>query len=481
MRENNKPILFLNRTRLKDEICIKLYFYGDEQIIRRIKQNDWIDYSIELGAYYTTEYKATISILQDVFDDIANVNISKLDWKKVEVSNLNLGTKNYDHTALKRIPKKEVLNIFSFKIEETTFLGFKNYFNYQTYSEVINSGVITYDRVQSIWRIKSGTNNTRKAFEILIRHYTVKLNSEITISNMDLKRLLLEQSYEKTSQYKTCPIQFLIYMQSHNYSDNTITTYHNMLLRFINAFSNKPITTINRFGTKEVNTYHEVWNQRSAPSPSLINQSVNALKLYYKAKGEREIEFENIIRPMRNKPLPIVFSKAEIEAIISITKNIKHKTILMVIYSAGLRISELINLKVNDILYDRKLIFVQKTKGRKDRYTTLAVSTEKLIKQYINEYNPKDNLFEGQYGGKYSDTSIRRVLEKAKAKVGINKKGSPHTLRHSFATHLLENGTDLRYIQELLGHSSSKTTEIYTHVSNLNLSQIKSPGDMINI
>ncbi|MBL7105162.1 MAG: tyrosine-type recombinase/integrase [Bacteroidales bacterium] len=154
---------------------------------------------------------------------------------------------------------------------------------------------------------------------------------------------------------------------------------------------------------------------------------------------------------------------------------------IFLIYSAGLRISELINMRKEDILVDRKMVFVKGGKGKMDRYTILAESALELMNDYIKEYKPEKYLFEGQYGGKYSSTSLRKILHRAKTKAGVTTPGSVHTLRHSFATHLFENGTDLRYIQELLGHSSSKTTEIYTHVSTLNISQITSPGDMINL
>ena len=190
---------------------------------------------------------------------------------------------------------------------------------------------------------------------------------------------------------------------------------------------------------------------------------------------------EQLARPKRNKPLPEVYSKDEVERLIKSVENPKHKAVLFLIYSAGLRIGEVLRLRKEDLLRDRKLLFIRKSKGRKDRYTKLAGNALILIDKYLEEVTPKEYLFEGQYGGQYSTTSIRNTLHKAKDQAGITTRGSVHTLRHSFATHLLESGTDLRYIQELLGHESSKTTEIYTHVSNLNLSKITSPGDLINI
>jgi len=195
--------------------------------------------------------------------------------------------------------------------------------------------------------------------------------------------------------------------------------------------------------------------------------------------GNRDLELKQLIRPKRNKILPSVYSQEEIGKIMSNIANLKHKLIIFLIYSSGLRIGEVINLRVEDVLFDRKLIHVRKSKGRKDRYTTLADNAINMLNIYLADENPKGYLFEGQNRAKYSDSSIRAILKTAKRKAGVKTTGSVYTLRHSFATHLLENGTDLRYIQELLGHSSSKTKEIYTHVSNLNLSQITRTGDFI--
>jgi len=480
-QNNNLPLLFLNRVNLNGEQCIKLYFYENEQITKRIKQNDWISYSIELGAYYTPEFKQTLSILQDLFEDIAKVNTNKLDWKRLEVSERVLGSKVYDQTALRKNPNKEVIHLFSFRAEERSFIGFKHYFKKTLYSDIMSSNLFLYNRANNVWQLSSKTYEIRKGIELLSKYFTIKLNSELKVSDLELKRFLWEQSYRKDSNYKACPMEFLKYMQSHNYSENSMLTYHNLVIRFLNANRGQTLDAINSFSIREINNYHEIWNQRSAPSASLVNQSVNALKLYYKVMGKRDLEFKQVVRPMRNKSLPTVFSKNEIQGIINSIENLKHKTILFIIYSAGLRISELINLQVEDVLFDRKLIFIKKSKGRKDRYSILAESAVLLLNNYIKAYKPKKYLFEGQYGGHYSETSIRNILESAKRRAGVKTNGSAHTLRHSFATHLLENGTDLRYIQELLGHNSSKTTEIYTHVSNLNLSKITSPGDLIRV
>ena len=163
--------------------------------------------------------------------------------------------------------------------------------------------------------------------------------------------------------------------------------------------------------------------------------------------------------------MPEVLNTEEITAILNATENLKHKAILMTIYSAGLRIGEAINLKIKDIDSQRMQIRVEQGKGKKDRYTLLGIKTLEILRKYVAEYKPKEWLFEGVKGENYSQKGIQAILKKSVEKVGIKKHITVHTLRHSFATHLLEAGTDLRYIQSLLGHSNSKTTEIYTHIT----------------
>jgi len=170
-------------------------------------------------------------------------------------------------------------------------------------------------------------------------------------------------------------------------------------------------------------------------------------------------------------------SEEEVMRIINSVKNLKHKAILLTIYSAGLRISEVINLRIADIDSSRKTIIIKGAKGKKDRNSLLSEKLLIILRNYFKEYKPKDWLFEGQEGEQYAESSIQHIFHKACQDAKILKKATVHTLRHSFATHLLERGTDLRYIQELLGHSSSKTTEIYTHITHKGMEQIKSPLD----
>lgn len=212
---------------------------------------------------------------------------------------------------------------------------------------------------------------------------------------------------------------------------------------------------------------------------SSINIALNALKFHYQDLRQIPVLSE-IRRPRRDKKLPTVFSTDEILRILSVPMNVKHRAMLAVIYSAGLRVSEAANLRLEDIDRSRKAILIRSAKGRKDRQSLLSDKALRYLDEYIRAANPELWLFPGQ-DPRYRITvrTIEKVFENALAKSGVKKTGSIHALRHSFATHLLENGVDLRYIQELLGHQSSKTTEIYTHVSTRTIRNIASPLDMI--
>jgi site-specific recombinase XerD len=216
-------------------------------------------------------------------------------------------------------------------------------------------------------------------------------------------------------------------------------------------------------------------------SASHQNQAINAIKFYYERVLGGQRKFYNLVRPNKEKALPNVLSTQEVTALLKATTNLKHRAILTTIYSSGLRIGEAINLKIKDIDSNRMQIRVEQAKGKKDRYTLLSTKTLTLLRTYIKTYRPKTHLFEGPEGGPYSARSIQVFFKERCQKAGITKKVTVHTLRHSFATHLLEKGTDLRYIQVLLGHESSKTTEIYTHMTTKGFDQIISPMDDLEI
>jgi integrase/recombinase XerD len=269
--------------------------------------------------------------------------------------------------------------------------------------------------------------------------------------------------------------KFKRYLRSKRYSENTIKTYSEALLSFFTFFNSK---SINMITNEDIISYNNDYILKNKLSASYQNQIINAIKLYFRTIKETKIEIEKIHRPKRAKVLPNVLSKEEVKAILNAHENIKHKAMLSMIYSCGLRRSELLNLKPSGIDSKRNVVIIRQSKGKKDRITPLSPKILDLLRSYYKECSPKTYLFEGQEkSSQYSARSLEEVLKKSLKLASINKPVTLHWLRHSYATHLLESGTDLRYIQELLGHNSSKTTEIYTHVSTKNIQQIKSPFD----
>lgn len=296
----------------------------------------------------------------------------------------------------------------------------------------------------------------------------IKKEAEPIIKPTDVLQELSEESIQKIEEFK-------LWLNSKRYSDSTIGTYTDSLKTFLRYYAHKPISEITNDDLIKFNNHYIMANHFSA---SYQNQVVNAVKLFFSKIENKKLNPELVHRPKRPKLLPNVLSKEEVKLILNAHGNIKHKAMLSLIYSCGLRRNELLNLKLEDINSNRNIITIRQAKGRKDRIAPLSNKILETLRIYYTEYKPKIWLFEGEdKGEKYSEQSLQSVFKQALNKTKINKPITLHWLRHSYATHLLENGTDLRYIQEILGHSSSRTTEIYTHVSTKSLLQIKSPFD----
>ncbi|MDT7827649.1 tyrosine-type recombinase/integrase [Pricia sp. S334] len=273
--------------------------------------------------------------------------------------------------------------------------------------------------------------------------------------------------------HRQCPEEYLLKLELKRYSDSTVKTYVSFFEMFINHYRDKDLLAINE---SDVRKYLQHLIKRSV-SRSYLNQAINAIKFYYEVVMGMPNRFYEIERPRKESKLPKVISKKEILSIIGHTNNIKHRCIIELLYGSGLRRSELVNLKLGDIDSERMLVRVENSKGGKDRQTLLSKTALLNLRTYYREWQPKHYLFEGQKGQKYSGESVLKVVKNAAKKAGIRIRVTPHVLRHSFATHLLESGVDLRRIQVLLGHGSSKTTEIYTHVATNTFENIKNPLD----
>lgn len=306
------------------------------------------------------------------------------------------------------------------------------------------------------------------------------------------KTLQLEIIYEEEKQedgvrritpldipnYRTCPIEYRNKLMELRYSANTIRVYPGMFEEFLNYHHRVELREID---DRMVIAYLQYLVMERKVSPSYQNQAINAIKFYYEKMLGMPRKVYRLDRPRAEKKLPLVLNEEEITRVIRLTKNIKHKAIIMITYSSGLRLSEVIDLKIVDIDSQRMQVFVRQSKGKKDRYTLLSKKALPVLRAYLKEHSPKEWLFEGVGGGQYSRSSVESLVKDAYQRAGIKKPATVHTLRHCFGTHLLENGTDLRYIQALMGHSSSKTTEIYTHITTKGFNQIENPLDKLEI
>lgn len=316
------------------------------------------------------------------------------------------------------------------------------------------------------WYIKYSQENLQTILTVF---------KDITI--VDTSKLHKKELFTRnlTKEQKNLLNNFYLFLKGKRYSQSTIKTYTFFIADFINFYRKIPL---NNLTNRAVELFIEnVFITRNY-SISTQRQFISALKIFIVFYPYTEINDLVLERPKKSRKLPSVLSQEEVLKIISSTKNLKHRAILVLIYSCGLRISELVNLELTDFHIQRKQLVIKNGKGRKDRYVSLADSFIPLLSNYYHSYKPKFYFVEGQKGGKYSTESVRQFLKKSCVKANIKKTVTPHTLRHSYATHLLENGVDIRYIQSLLGHAKPETTMIYTHVRRKDLMEIQNPLDI---
>lgn len=321
---------------------------------------------------------------------------------------------------------------------------------------------------QKLWSII----NTPKNWEYI----TTILQGKYVVAQVEPSRRLKKEAIEPKGYDEVLALQKTLTLK--RYSDSTIRSYTNLLSVFLTAFKDKDIASIT---TQEIETYLQGLINSHGISISYQNQLINAIKAYYEHVLGKERTFYKITRPKKPQELPNILSRAEVAAIINYPLNIKHRAILTTIYSAGLRISEVVNLRIVDIHSKEGYIFVKDSKGKKDRHTILADALLPLLREYYKKYRPSYWLFEGQMGGKYSVGSIRAIFRRAVEATKSNPWATVHTLRHSFATHCIEDNVNMRHVQIMLGHNSSQTTEIYTRTVAINNKKVASPLDKFKI
>jgi site-specific recombinase XerD len=268
-------------------------------------------------------------------------------------------------------------------------------------------------------------------------------------------------------------------MEYRNYSPSSVKSYCTSM-SVMEVRLNKALSSIT---TEEFKVYlHDlIFNQKR--STSLINQHISAFKIFYTDILKNDWERIKIKRPKKVQKLPVVLSMGEVERLISVINNLKHKAMIMLLYSAGLRRTELLQIKPTDIDSESMKIHVRQGKGKKDRFTILSPKCLDLLRLHYKLNRPKTYLFEpqGNKGRTISATSLKNIITKNVQKANIKKEVSPHTLRHSFATHMLEQGVNIKLIQRFLGHTTLRTTSVYLHLTNIDLTKVKSPLESMNV
>jgi len=323
-----------------------------------------------------------------------------------------------------------------------------------------------YHKTQKIWSIAHTENNLNLLKTIFEGKY--KLVDE------QKKELAPKFTLNEHSVLELCAAEKKLILKT--YSLSTIKNYKSELSVFFKYFENFDLKMVTK-DQIESYIYHMITKYKIGESKQ--NVAINAIKFYYEHVLGLPREYYDIARPKDSKTLPNVLPFGEVMKLIDAPKNIKHRAMLYAIYSAGLRISEVTNLRIEDIRSKEGFIFVKAAKGKKDRHTVLSEIFLDLLRRYYREHKPSYWLFEGQDGGRYSVKSIQEFFRAAQIKSGVSPWCTPHTLRHSFATHLLENGENLRNIQVMLGHESSKTTEVYSHVISVSNKKMRNPLDLL--
>ncbi len=375
---------------------------------------------------------------------------------------------------------KITLKIFQHNNKEQIGIYFP--YNYEAKEYIKKLEGVKWSRTNKVFYIENASNNLNQLFNYLrakkwfvnyeqVKKTVQKNQNEIKQKTKVVRKQLSAKKLERLNAFK-------LWMEQQRYSDNTINTYSSLLKVFFEFYYTKELNAITKDDIVRFNTEYILGNKYSA---TFQNQIINAIKLFYRKIESTTLNLEELDRPKKSTYLPEIFSIEEVENLLNSVSNLKHKVLLAIVYSAGLRIGEALTLRLSDIDSQRMLIRIENAKGRKDRYAPLSLNLLPLLRVYYSIYTPKKYLIEGKNGGQYSQSSARAIFKKALNNTTIKKRVTLHSLRHSYATHLLESGTDIRYIQELLGHNSPKTTMIYTHVSTYNLKNIKSPFDKLKI
>jgi len=452
----------ISRIKHREQDRILLQFPFDNEIVKLVRQIDGATWSQTRKSWHIPFTSDAISRFSMLFPEvpihelgIKEITENKNDTPAV-IESTDISMEVHGKKIIVRLPEDE---------KDSRFLSTIKFSKWNT--------------IFSCWEIP----NFRDNIGLLKEYFGNRLvNFEVKETFQPVKQIFVENNRAPKPDRRELDKEIIIHidnliqwMEHKRYSPSTIDSYSEAVQLFLSFVFPKKATDIEaddmiRFVNEYIIKYHL--------SYSYQNQVINGVKLFLREVIKTRLDVEKFERPRREHKLPNVLSKGEISVLLKSAVNIKHNAMLSLIYACGLRRSELINLKPIDVDSKRNLLIIRQSKGKKDRVVPISEKIILMLRKYYEAYRPRTWLFEGHIvGGQYSEQSLQSVLKQAVYKAGIKKPVTLHWLRHSYATHLLEAGTDLRFIQEILGHKNSKTTEIYTHVSTKSLQNIKSPFD----
>ncbi|MCE5345079.1 MAG: site-specific integrase [Bacteroidales bacterium] len=502
---------------IKKKITLRRIFHHDvwrytidfdynSELISLLKGINGATFSGSLKCWHVPCDETTLKKVLTVFRGTADIDISHIAlpsernnvFSPVLSDSQNLTDHDNDNQGLSVLPPPVVIRkkaasfeyigrfgAVRFSINETDgrlAIKFLGKYNPVWIEEMKSYGPVYYDKKNKEWLLPWSQMTVDSLSDYFITQ-GIKVNV-VKISIPDVvKELRVDHGSEirnnvlGSEAYKGIEM-VRCYLDEKRYSRHTVEAYISHLQLFFKYFSNKTPGNISEDDISAFLHDHITTNNYSA---SYQNQFISAVKIFYGLYGRSHISIDSLGRPRRSRTLPKVFSKEEVIKILNSSTNTKHKLILWMIYSCGLRRSEVTNIRLKDLDRERSILDIREGKGMVDRIVPISPKVWEKIDSYINSYKPVIWLFEGQAGGKYSVESVYRVFKEALRKSGIKKDVGVHSLRHSYATHLHESGLDIRYIQELLGHKSTRTTEIYTHVSRRNLIAIRSPIEDLDV
>lgn len=515
-----KKKVFLKRIFHRNQWRLALFFDYDETLKAVVQSIPGCSFSISKRCYYFNDTEEKLRIILSTLRDSAHVDISAVTRKislheadqhqlidpdslKIMPMNTDNGTESDLETCHpvtitvvegtienNRIDrqikeKNEESGPVEFRISERdglVVIKFQGRYDRSWIDELLTYDRCRYDRRNREWLLPWS-----KITVDSLADYFSSLGVRVNVVKQQVNPVLQEERKESADRIRQKDLGqealeglkiMSSYLDENRYSRRTKESYIALLEFYFRYFSPKSPDEISK---NEISGFISDHVLKLGYSPSYQNQMVSAIKMYYQLAGRGRVNPELLERPRRTRALPKVLSKGEVSSILNSARNIKHKLLLWMIYSCGLRRSEVTNIRLRDLDRERSILHIRQGKGGVDRIVPLSPMVWARIDEYRESYRPVEYLFEGQTGGRYSAESVYRVFKDAMQRAGIVKDVGVHSLRHSYATHLHEKGLDIRYIQELLGHKSARTTEIYTHVSRRNLMQVRSPIEDLDV